>query len=327
MSPARVRRSADLDDADRMILELLTEDGRASNRWIAGRVGLTDATVAARIRRLRDAGVVGITAVFDWEVAGFAWEMFVFVEVEERLPRDVGDEIAALPEAHGVTLTCGSADLIVHALARDRAHLTELLTDRLVGINGIRHVRCDIVLETVQHRWGLATLPEVPDPALDFPDPELDLDDLDRALVASLARDGRRSNREVARQLGVSDGTVRSRIRRLEECGLMRIVAQIDPVALGVAGSIAHVGVEVAGAMAPAIGAIVREWPEVASCGITTGSHDLHLVVAVPDVVSLSTLVAERLRALPGVQRTTTWPAVDVLEHEYHLVRLFDDPS
>jgi DNA-binding Lrp family transcriptional regulator len=105
----------------------------------------------------------------------------------------------------------------------------------------------------------------------------------------------------------------------------MRIVAQTDPVALGLAGSIAHIGVEVAGATAHSVGEAVREWPEVASCGITTGSHDLHLVVATPDVATLGHLVAERLRALPGVRRTTTWPAVDVLKHEYHLVRLLDE--
>ena len=81
---------------------------------------------------------------------------------------------------------------------------------------------------------------------------------------------------------------------------------------------------EVAGATAHAVAESVRAWPEVASCGITAGSHDLHLVVATPDVTSLGMLVAERLRALSGVRRTTTWPAVDVLKHEYHLVRLLD---
>jgi len=319
----RVSRTAELDDTDRQILELLAADGRASNRWIADRVGLTDATVASRIRRLRDNGVVGVTAVFDWEVAGYAWEAFCFVEVDDRLPREVGNDIAELQEAHAVTLTFGVADLIVHVLTHDRAQLAELLTNGLVSIPGIRHVTCDIVLETVQHRWGLATLPEV-QPHLEFPAPAVELDDFDRSLVDCLVRDGRQSNREIARQLGVSDGTIRSRIRRLEEAGLMRIVAQTDPVALGLASSIAHIGVEVAGPTARQVAQIVRDWPEVASCGITTGRHDLHLVVATPDAASLGALVTERLRSLEGVRSTTTWPAVDVLKHEYHLVRLLD---
>jgi DNA-binding Lrp family transcriptional regulator len=224
-----------------------------------------------------------------------------------------------------VTLTFGSTDLIVHALARSREHLTEILTRQLVGIDGVRHVTSDVVLETVQLRWGLATLPEVREPPLEFPAPAVDMDDFDRSLVACLVADGRRSNREIARQLGVSDGTVRTRIRRLEDAGLMRIVAQTDPVALGVAGSIAHIGIEVIGGSLHAVADELSTWPEVASCTITSGSHDLHVVVAAPDVVSLGMLVAERLRGLPGVRRTTTWPAVDVLKHEYHLVRLLDD--
>ena len=121
----RVSRSAELDDTDRRILELLAADGRASNRFIAERVGLTDATVATRIRRLRDDGVVGVTAVFDWELAGFGWEAFLFVEVDGRLPRDVGTDIA---DAGGEP--CGDAHVRERRSRRARARPRPRRTSR-----------------------------------------------------------------------------------------------------------------------------------------------------------------------------------------------------
>jgi DNA-binding Lrp family transcriptional regulator len=322
--PPRVSRAAQLDDIDRKLLELLVEDGRASNRGLAQQVGLTDASVAARIRRLREQGVASVTAVFDYEAAGYRCVAFVFVEVGGRLPRDVGLEVASLPEAHGVSLTFGSADLIVHAITRDRAHLTRLLTEDLVAIDGVRNVTGDVVLETVEFRWALATLPDIREPRLDFPAPVVEIDDLDQRMLAHLVEDGRASNREIARKLGVSDGTVRARIRRLEEAGLMRIVAQTDPVALGQVGAMAHIGVEVEGASARSVVAALRDFPEIAQCALVSGRYDIHVVVATADLAALGTLVAERMRSLRGVGRTTTWPVVEVLAHDHQLVRLLD---
>jgi len=55
-----------------------------------------------------------------------------------------------------------------------------------------------------------------------------DLDPIDRQIFELLARNGRMSNLEVARQLGVSEKTVRQRIRRLTERDGMRVAATFD---------------------------------------------------------------------------------------------------
>ena len=47
------------------------------------------------------------------------------------------------------------------------------------------------------------------------------LDDLDRQIVERLARDARVSNRAIAAELGVTEGTIRTRIKRLQAEGLI----------------------------------------------------------------------------------------------------------
>ena len=51
------------------------------------------------------------------------------------------------------------------------------------------------------------------------------LDDLDRRILDRLAQDARISNRRVAEELGVTEGTVRARIKRMQDERQIRITA------------------------------------------------------------------------------------------------------
>ena len=59
------------------------------------------------------------------------------------------------------------------------------------------------------------------------------LDEVDRAILERLEEDGRASYRQIARDVGVSEGTVRSRVGRLQRSGVLRILAFVDPSKLG----------------------------------------------------------------------------------------------
>jgi Lrp/AsnC family transcriptional regulator for asnA, asnC and gidA len=60
-----------------------------------------------------------------------------------------------------------------------------------------------------------------------------EMDDIDRGIVRVLRDDGRISNREIARLLNVSEGTIRTRLRRLEETGRFRLVTLKHPASFG----------------------------------------------------------------------------------------------
>ena len=54
--------------------------------------------------------------------------------------------------------------------------------------------------------------------------------DLKRSIVALLEQDGRMPFSEIAVALGVSEGTIRTRVRAMTDAGMLRIVAITDPV-------------------------------------------------------------------------------------------------
>ena len=54
-------------------------------------------------------------------------------------------------------------------------------------------------------------------------------DDSDRRIITVLNTDGRINNKEIADKLGISEGTVRNRIRKLTDAGLLRVAGLINP--------------------------------------------------------------------------------------------------
>ena len=59
---------------------------------------------------------------------------------------------------------------------------------------------------------------------------DVQIDDLDLQLIDLLSRDARVSNRKVASELGVTEGTVRGRIKRLQQDGLIAFTAITSPM-------------------------------------------------------------------------------------------------
>lgn len=125
------------------------------------------------------------------------------------------------------------------------------------------------------------------------------IDDVDRAIMAELQIDGRRPFTEIARQLGLSEATVRQRVRRLERRGVLQIAAVIAPLRLGLRRVL--IGVKIRGCTPSSVEVQLRNLPEVDYVAISTGSYDLVLMAACSSDEELAELVTERLRTVPGI--------------------------
>ncbi len=319
--PRPPRRSrADLEVADRRIIELLGGNGRLSNRALAGATGLTEATVAARIRALSARHVLGVTAVLDWQAAGYEWDIWVEVEVAGRSLAATGADLAALDAVHSVQVTFGPVDLLVHALLPTRRDAVRFVADVVGAVPGVGGVRPSVTLDTVKYSVGHARVP-VPPEALSCPAPVVPLDGLDEAVIAALVGDGRRSNREIARALEVSEGTVRARLGRMERAGLLRIVGQSDPYLAGTVSAWAYTMVTVEGGRTRAVAERVAALPEADIVAIVAGRHDVLVLLAAESRAQLLDLVAG-VRSVGGVRATQTWEVVQTLGLKLHWARL-----
>ena len=131
------------------------------------------------------------------------------------------------------------------------------------------------------------------------------LDDLDRAILSCLQKDGRMSFTEIADQLNVSVGTARTRLNRLIEEGIISIVGRVDPEKVGFR-AYAHIAVYIRPAtLKEQVAQQICGMPEVSFLASTSGEYDLEVDVMCPDNHHLVQFVND-ISAIDGVYQTKT---------------------
>jgi len=309
-----------IDDLDRALVERLRVDGRESNRSLANALGINEATVANRLRRMESSSIMRVVALADMEAFGYAHLGFAKITVRDRPVSEVGADLAKLVESIVVTIATGRYDLIVAFLARDRAHLAETLGKSIPSIKGVDETRCELALEVLRYdsMWGVLDAPDWPFEPWEENEA---VDRLDLAIIRELQKDARVSNRRIAAELDVSEGTIRSRIRRMEDEKLIRIQAVSDPFAFGFT-SHAYVGVEAVPGKIDEVAKGLLEIDSVFVLTRTLGEFDFLALCATGDRESLIETVLNRIRPLKGVRRTETIENWAALKHAYLWARL-----
>jgi len=135
------------------------------------------------------------------------------------------------------------------------------------------------------------------------------LDDIDRKILAELQGDGRMTNVELARRVGISAPPCLRRVRSLEEDGYISgYHARVDARALGFEVQVfAMVGLtSQAEADLSAFEARCQEWPLVRECHMLNGEVDFILKCAAPDLSTFQTFLTEDLTAADNVASVKT---------------------
>lgn len=137
----------------------------------------------------------------------------------------------------------------------------------------------------------------------------LPLDDIDRQILAVLQQDGRVSNLDLARQVGLSPTPCQRRVRRLETAGVIEgYTAVISPAAVDLGVSV-FITVRLEAQSKTAVQAFVdavRTVDEITDCHLVAGAFDYMLRVRLPHVDALRAFVVETLVLLPNVASTAT---------------------
>jgi len=152
-----VRRARRLDAVDRGIIEALQRNGRESFRRIAATVGVSEATIRARYRRLCDDNILQVTGVTNPLGLGFEAQAMVGIRTSGP-PEQVADEIARWEEADYVVVTAGQFDVLVEVLCHDRRALLDV-TNRIRALPNVITTESFLYLELWKqlYDWGART--------------------------------------------------------------------------------------------------------------------------------------------------------------------------
>lgn len=142
------------------------------------------------------------------------------------------------------------------------------------------------------------------------------LDELDRAIVKQLQRNGRRAYAGMARELDVPEATVRQRTERLVARGVVQIVGVTDPLAMGFRQP-AFIGLKVDVSRIEEIAAQIAELDEVTYLVITAGRFDLVCEVVCRDSDHLLEVLSKRLGTIDGIRSTETLVELRIVKETY----------
>ena len=140
--------------------------------------------------------------------------------------------------------------------------------------------------------------------------------DHDIKIISMLQDDGRVSNVEIARDLGISEGTVRRRLKRLLQDKFIRVSALRDPGKMGYASE-ALVGVQADPDKIDKVAEDLAQLEEVDWVTITTGAYDIFAWVALQSAEALGIFLRTKVGTIPGVRRTETFVNLSVKKRGY----------
>lgn len=314
-----VRNHIDLDDIDRQLVGLLIRNGRTPYSALAPEVGLSQAAVRARVRRLLDDHVVTVSARVDPRSIGFAVFSFVFATVTGSA-REAAERVAELPEAVFVVSLTGRSGLMIEIRCSDNQHLVAVM-DQLRATKGI--VDCDSLTVFEYRKAGTSGVAaelfgqsfelRVPKPTpRDRP-----LDEIDRSLVKESMADGRAAYADLAPSVGLSQAGARARVQRLLDEKIVVIQATSSARALGL-GSFSAVRISVRGPIGP-IADELSAMPEFTVVALTAGAFDLAGEVWCRDNAHLLDIL-DAIRTMDGVGMVVLNTYLAIEKEIYRLV-------
>ena len=140
-----------LDAVDRQIIALLHENARIPNVDLARAVGVSPSTCLARVRSLRERGVITrYTAEINPLALGFTLQALVSVRIRpgaRHLMEQISDELRTQPEVAQLFFLGGSEDFLIHVRVRDSEHVRQFVLKNLSANPAVALTETNLVFE------------------------------------------------------------------------------------------------------------------------------------------------------------------------------------
>ena len=146
----------------------------------------------------------------------------------------------------------------------------------------------------------------------------IQLSDTDKAIINALQRDGKATNASIAKDIGVSEETIRRRAHRLAIEEVIKVTGIPDASKLGYECE-ALIGFQTAPDKLNDVASALSALDEVSVVSITTGSYDVFAEVRLPSHADLLGFMTGKVSIIPGVVRTETFIILTTPKRDYSL--------
>lgn len=143
------------------------------------------------------------------------------------------------------------------------------------------------------------------------------LDEKDRAIISILQYDGRTPFTKIANELEIAEGSVRQRVKRLMDSGVLKIVGIAEPAEMGW-NEAGIIGITVQADLISEVAEAITQFPEVSYLVQAAGEFDLFAEVFCRDKEHFVSFLNDSLQKTPGVIRTQSFLILKMHKLSYH---------
>jgi len=147
------------------------------------------------------------------------------------------------------------------------------------------------------------------------------VDDLDQQIIQLLSDDARLSNRKIAAQLGFTEGTIRARVKRLEDENYIRFTAVTNMSHLDTP-QLAYIGIHAEQNMIRHVAADVAEISEINAVIILLGRFDILAIGLFEGLGAVHQVASNKILDVKGVRLVETAVVVDVVKYDNRVAKI-----
>jgi Lrp/AsnC family transcriptional regulator for asnA, asnC and gidA len=153
---------------------------------------------------------------------------------------------------------------------------------------------------------------------------KIELDELDQRIIDRLAEDATLSNRKIARDFGLTEGTIRARLKRLLEAKAIRVTA-VTNVARLRNPILAYLWIEVdAACHVDTVAKVLATLPEITFVAVMLGRCDVLAMTLVEDADGLTHFLHGTIDKIPGVHRVQYTLGQQFIKHDFRWCAIVD---
>jgi len=147
------------------------------------------------------------------------------------------------------------------------------------------------------------------------------IDELDQKIIALLSNDARLSNRKIAAELGFTEGTVRSRIKRLEDENYIRFTA-VTSMAHMNTPQLGQIGIHAEQNMIREVAQRVSKIPEINAVIILLGRFDILAIGLFEGLDEVHQVASNQILDIRGVRLVETSLVIDTIKYDNRIAKI-----
>jgi DNA-binding Lrp family transcriptional regulator len=295
-------RFPSFDPDDIRLMTELESDATQTYKDLADKLGISRPTVATKVRKLLDSGVIKIICWADPVALGYKISAGLTIYAKPGRIIEAAHCLAAFTQVSHVQLVTGRFNIMAWIQFKEREELSNFLTNEFSSIPGVIYVETNLMLKQIKVSPRLL-IDKKESPLLE--NVTKDLDELDFKLIRELQTNARQKADHLAKTLGVSDTTVLRRIQRLVDEQVIRIRTLVHPFALGYEG-VATLGLKCDIDRVKKAAEAVASYRNVQYVSISTGRYDVSAFVVFQNLSDLWNFITLELGSIPGLRDVDT---------------------